>query len=504
MPTEFTPAVERAREAAAETARSQGRAEPSTVDWILALLADDEGSPAQLLARAGLDLAAVRDRVAAARSDGPVPAGVWSSARELALERSGDRVVASDVVLLALLRTDIGLRRQLEAAGLAVARLDEVAAAESLPPIPTDEPLHLADSFETVAAARAIDANANRAREALRVVEDFCRFALDDVFLSRELKTLRHDLAEVLSAFPPQLLLEARDTQNDVGTGIATEREGLRHDLTDVVRANLKRLTEALRSLEEFGKLAGPAAGAALERLRYRGYTVERAVLLGGRSRKRLADCRLCVLVSGAGAAAGLDFVIREAAAGGADMIQLREKNLDDRALLERARQVRRWTREAGVLFIVNDRPDIARLAGADGVHLGQEDFPVHEARRVVGPDALIGVSTHDIAQVRKAVLDGASYIGVGPAFASTTKQFGELAGLEFVRAAHAETTLPAFVIGGVSAETITHAVQAGAKRVAVGAAIGGADEPQPAARLIRSALPPLVPLAPGFAGARG
>src|SRR5439155_8237675 len=133
--------------------------------------------------------------------------------------------------------------------------------------------------------------------------------------------------------------------------------------------------------------------------------------------RARLAGVRLYVLVTGSLCVHSLESTIRQAAAGGAQMVQLREKGLPDRELLERARAVRRWTRAAGVLFILNDRPDLARLAEADGVHLGQDELPVQEARRVVGPDALIGVSTHNLGQVRKAVLDGASYLGVGPTF---------------------------------------------------------------------------------------
>src|SRR5439155_15936065 len=100
----------------------------------------------------------------------------------------------------------------------------------------------------------------------------------------------------------------------------------------------------------------------------------------------------------------------------------------------ERARQVRRWTQQAGVLFIMNDRPDIARLVEADGVHLGQDELPVKEACRILGPDALIGVSTHNLVQLRQAILDGASYVGVGPTFPSETKQFEAYAGLQFVR----------------------------------------------------------------------
>src|SRR5207248_3818354 len=197
--------------------------------------------------------------------------------------------------------------------------------------------------------------------------------------------------------------------------------------------ANLKRLQEALRTLEEFGKLHGPDLGRAVEALRYRSYTLERAVLLGADARQRLAGARLYVLLTRSRCAAALDWTIAEAAAGGATVFQLREKGRGDRELLALARDVRRWTHQAGALFLVNDRPDIARLVEADGVHLGQDDLPVKEARRVLGPDALVGVSTHGVDQLRQAVLDGASYVGVGPTFPSGTKDFAELAGVEFV-----------------------------------------------------------------------
>src|SRR5262249_34840905 len=153
-----------------------------------------------------------------------------------------------------------------------------------------------------------IDAEANRAREALRVIEDYCRFRLDDAFLSREIKQLRHDLAEALAAIPTNLLLEARETQHDVGTRITTAAEQSRHSPQEVARANLKRLQEALRSLEEHGKLWNPRIGSALERLRYRAYTLERSILLG--ARERLEGVRLCVLLTGSLCTASLDWTI--------------------------------------------------------------------------------------------------------------------------------------------------------------------------------------------------
>jgi thiamine-phosphate pyrophosphorylase len=357
-------------------------------------------------------------------------------------------------------------------------------------PLPLDAPLDLGDPVERTDAARILDASANRAREAARVLEDFVRFSLNDAFLSRQLKQLRHDLAEALDRLPPVVLIAARDTLADVGVGISTSREQSRHVLRDVVQANVKRLQEALRSLEEYGKLFAPHLGERLQALRYQSYTFERALILGDDARERLANAKLYVLLSGATSLAALDWTIAEAAAGGADVIQLREKTLPDGELLDRARNVRRWTRKAGVLFIVNDRPDIARLAEADGVHLGQDDLPIREARRILGPEPLIGVSTHSLEQVRRAVLEGASYIGVGPTFLSSTKEFDELAGLDFVRAATAETSLPAFVLGGVTAANVGQVVAAGGRRIAVGAAVAQAEEPRSAAAALRRALP--------------
>src|SRR5205807_527282 len=135
-----------------------------------------------------------------------------------------------------------GLRRRLEGLGLDFERLEGQFAAEKAPPLTLDEPLCLSDPVEEIDTARILDAGANRAREALRVIEDFCRFSLDDALLSGELKRLRHELAEALAGLPAGLLLEARETQRDVGTTLTAPGEQQRHSLLAVVQANLKRL----------------------------------------------------------------------------------------------------------------------------------------------------------------------------------------------------------------------------------------------------------------------
>jgi thiamine-phosphate pyrophosphorylase len=216
---------------------------------------------------------------------------------------------------------------------------------------------------------------------------------------------------------------------------------------------------------------------------------LERAVVRGESARNRLSDARLYVILTGSRCRRPLGWTIEQAAAGGATVFQLREKALSDRELVERARDVRRWTRQAGALFILNDRPDIAKLAEADGVHLGQDDLSVKDARRILGAGPLIGVSTHDIGQVRQAVLDGADYLGVGPTFPSRTKTFEHFPGLEFVKQVSEETSLPAFALGGIGPDTVAEAVRAGARRVAVSAAVVQSDDPQATARLLRAAL---------------
>src|SRR5262249_22846674 len=175
-------------------------------------------------------------------------------ARRLARDGLHETTLSSEVLLFALLQTEEKLRRLLELLGLRYHLLKKDVFAQQLPPLQLDEPLRLDPLPDNVDAARVLDAAANRAREGLRVVEDYCRFVLDDAFLTRELKQLRHDLAAALAALPGQLLLEARETQHDVGTQFSLPSEQERRSLLEVAAANLKRVQEALRTLEEFGR----------------------------------------------------------------------------------------------------------------------------------------------------------------------------------------------------------------------------------------------------------
>lgn len=492
----LTPAVLRALDVARRFASRAGAAEVRPVDLLHGLLAEEFSRAVEYAERSGLRspdyLQARGEPAAESAADLPLTSvidRVLSDARALSFELTGERLISTEATLLALLRSDPALAALLAGFGLEMPRLEALYQQGQAPPMALESPLELADLTERIDIARILDASFNRAREALRVIEDYCRFALDDAFLSSQLKTLRHDLTAAVEELAPPELLAARETQADVGTTLSTESERERGSLADVVQANLKRLQEALRSLEEFAKVTRPLLAERVETMRYRAYTLERALLLGREARRLLQDARLYLLLSRGSCAAALDWTIAEAAAGGAAVVQLRQKSLPDGELVALARQVRQWTRRAGVLFLVNDRPDIARLAEADGVHLGQDDLSVKDARRILGPDALVGVSTHSLEQLRQAVLDGASYVGVGPVFASATKSFVDVAGLEFVRAA-AETTLPAFAIGGITVENVSEVVEAGARRVAVSQAVARADDPRRVAQQLLAALP--------------
>ena len=333
------------------------------------------------------------------------------------------------------------------------------------------------------ARIRILDASGNRASEALRVIEDFLRFGLDDAHLSTLSKQLRHDLTQALNALPMSQRLAVRDTANDVGTSIATGSEYQRDSDESILEANFARLQQSLRSLEEFSKAEHPDIAQAIEQLRYRAYTLHRAVGITRECCQRLADAQLYVLLDGGEDIASFRQLAAKIANSGIDVVQLRDKALNDRELLQRAQILREVTEGSRVLFIMNDRPDLAVLADADGVHVGQEELSVRDVRKIIGPDKLIGVSTHRIEQARSAVIEGANYIGVGPIFPSRTKQFDDLAGLDFAREVAREISLPAYAIGGIHTGNAQQVIDAGLHRFAVGAAISQAPDPVGAVR---------------------
>ncbi len=177
------------------------------------------------------------------------------------------------------------------------------------------------------------------------------------------------------------------------------------------------------------------------------------------------------------------------AIAGGVDIVQLRAKDAPDEWLIEAGSYLARRCHEHAVLFIINDRPDLVEAIGADGVHVGQDDLSVAEARRIAGPSALVGVSTHSPEELAKAAEDRADYAGVGPVHATPTKPGRPATGYRYVWHASQEAQLPWFAIGGIDEQTIERTLASGAERVVVVRAIQDADNPQAATRRLKSAI---------------
>ena len=321
-------------------------------------------------------------------------------------------------------------------------------------------------------AFRILDANLNRAREALRVLEDLARFHHDDAALAASLKAARHAL-DVQARPHIRAFLEARDSEGDVGRDgdLAVEEP---RPLGSVAEANFKRAQEALRTIEEVAKGRFPPMSAAAHRWRYALYTAEQRF---ADPRRRLAAARLYVLLDPSVTSRPLARLAAEAVRGGADVLQLRQKPRVDLAL---AKAVRKAAPDA--LFIVNDDVAVALASGADGVHLGLEDLPIREARRLgVG---IVGATSHSLAEARRAVRAGADYISVGPLFATPLKPHLKPGGRAYLAAAK-RLGVPWFCIGGITARN----VERGFGRVAVCAGVIAQGDPAAAARSIRRRL---------------
>ena len=317
-------------------------------------------------------------------------------------------------------------------------------------------------------------------------MEEAARFRLNDVSLTTELKQLRHDLSQALRRLDNLQL--NRNTPEDVGTQITTSAETARASTADVVIAAGKRLGEAMRVLEEYGKTLDTGFAAYIQKLRYCGYDLEQRLnraLGSGLARQ----WPVCVIFSEKLCGSRGWYEVAEAIWDAKpDCIQLREKELDDAQLLRRAK---RFVQAVGseTTVIINDRPDIALLSGAHGVHVGQTDLPCVEVRKIVGRQLIVGVSTSTLAEAEQALRDGADYCGVGPMFPTTTKHKDTIVGPDYLRQYLTWDKLPHLAIGGITVDNIDRLVQLGVKGVAVSSAVCGADQPDQVIHRLREVM---------------
>lgn len=317
-----------------------------------------------------------------------------------------------------------------------------------------------------------MDANINRCSEGIRVLEDLARFHLKNKELSKELRSIRHFIRKLCSK---ESLLDYRNSSNDIGKEISQgSTVDQKKDIKALVLANFSRVQESMRVLEELHKLEiNYTQGKAIEKRRFQIYTLEKKFFkktvdfskeiygithaFGGRSHVEIAQMYL---------------------EQGIRIVQYREKNKPKGEKLNECQAIKKLMEKyPQSIFIINDDLDIAQMVGADGVHLGQEDLDPLLVKKQA-PGLIVGVSTHNETQVKRALEVGADYIGVGPMFQTTTKKDVEKSeGVEFLRWVSQNVSLPFVTIGGINHTTIEEIFKNGGQTIAMISALKNKDE---------------------------
>lgn len=323
---------------------------------------------------------------------------------------------------------------------------------------------------------RIIDANCNRASEGLRVCEDIARFRKNGSALTEKIRTLRHDVRSCFSSLDSHLL-RSRDARNDIGHDISMlSTLDVKQSIAAVWCANWKRVQEALRSIEEMCKTSPYYThGKQVEVMRFYAYTLEKEGLA-------LISTSLPAGIYGITAShrareRDTVTVARDMIRGGIAILQYREKYKTMKEQFYECSELRKITADAGIPFVVNDHIDLAQAVDADGVHIGQDDIPLSVIRSIV-PDMMLGLSTHSPQQLTEAVEAGADYIGVGPLFATTTKEnVCAPVGMEYLHYAAQQQTVMFVAIGGITCETLPAILHAGARTVALVTALTESED---------------------------
>ena len=322
--------------------------------------------------------------------------------------------------------------------------------------------------------AQLIDANLDRAREGLRVMEDWCRFGLKRSDFSIQIK----DWRQQLGVHHHNIYRKARLTSSDPAMGVSHPLQKVRSTPEAVFIANSSRVQEALRVIEEFTRITDPKLCEIATKIRYETYEFEIKVLNvteGINKREALKDCSIYLITQNS---EDLEDIVLEALKAGVRIVQYREKLLNDDEKISQAQCLASLCKKYNSIFIVNDRIDIALAVDADGIHLGQEDMPTKIAREILGAEKIIGRSTHCTEDIKNAEKEGCDYIGIGPIFPSETKKQLRPLGIDYLKKGLSETLLPAFAIGGINSSNINKLSQVNNLRIAVSNAIINSNDP--------------------------
>jgi thiamine-phosphate pyrophosphorylase len=322
------------------------------------------------------------------------------------------------------------------------------------------------------AVQRILDANINRAAEGMRVLEDLARFLLDRKDLCGAIKQCRHEIRSITQSD----IAWSRDIGGDVGTTHTTSCEDTREHISDIAAAAGNRCAEALRVIEEILKLDN--RGSEIESIRYRMYDHAAEVFMS-LNVNRSNQWKCCFVLTAASCVLPWRDTLRQSIDAGCDCIQIREKTMATNALIDHTKEVISIASERDVAIIVNDRVDVAMIAGATGVHLGATDASVKDARQLCSNKLLIGATVHDLSDCTAAIQQGADYLGIGPMFTSTTKPDIHTAGPSLLTAVLDEyPSVNHLAIGGITSANVNDLFAIGCKGIAICDAIASSTTP--------------------------
>ena len=312
--------------------------------------------------------------------------------------------------------------------------------------------------------AQIVDANLDRAREGLRVLEDWARFALGRKDLVKIFKNFR----QILGKNHLRVYKESRNFVNDICTGLSHPEQFKRNNASSIISSNAARVQEALRVIEEFSRDHNQNLCKISSEIRYEIYNLEIELLETQSNyllRKILNENDLYLITLDV---ENLFEKINNILEGGVKIIQLRFKQGKDSDNLKFAIKVRELCNKFDAILLINDRVDIALACKADGVHLGQDDMDIKSARNILGFSKIIGISANNALDIEKAIQDGCDYLGIGPVFATSTKKDKVPLGIDTLKSLSKDISIPWFAIGGIKQENISLLKENNIRKVAI------------------------------------
>ena len=326
-----------------------------------------------------------------------------------------------------------------------------------------------------------IDANLDRAREGLRVLEDWARFGLGENNCVAKIKNFR----QILGKNHLEVYKQSRNHIEDQCKGLTHQEQINRGAPNQIISSNSGRVQEALRVIEEFSRLHNHKLSKIASEIRYEIYTLEIDLLNLSKLKKKKEILKKNDLYFITDQKENLLEIIEEILIAGVKIIQHRFKTGTDKDHLQEAIQIKHLCEKHNSLFIINDRVDIALASNADGIHLGQDDLELKTARKLLGYSKIIGISANNEIDISNAIKEGCDYIGIGPVFETSTKKNKKPIGIKKIKTLTKDLDVPWFAIGGVTTNNISYLKKNGFKKVALVSQLMNSADPKGEAIII-------------------